>query len=534
MKTFPAWKLALLALAALISLAYVFPNFLTPSQRASLPGFLPNKALNLGLDLRGGAHLMVEVDLAAVRRERLENILESLRTDFRSANVGYVGLRLVGNEGVTVRLRDPQEFERAREVMARLAAPQQTGLIGLGGGTQLFDFTLDEAGQVNITLTEAAMRERATAAVQQSIEIIRRRIDQTGVAEATIQRVGEDRVLVQLPGEGNPERIKNLLGQTAKLSFHMVNLEANPATGVAPPGSILLPDATNPAQNYVLIRRAEISGENLVDAQATMDQQAGEPVVSFRLDQQGGRRFAEITQNNIGRPFAIVLDGKVISAPVIRSAILGGSGQISGGFTFEAANDLAVLLRAGALPAPLIIVEERTVGPDLGADAIALGETALLVGFLLVVIYMVVAYGLFGIFANIALVLNMLMIFGILTALQATLSLPGMAGILLTLGMAVDANVLINERIREEARTGKPVIVAIEAGFQRAFATILDSNLTTLLAMMILFTLATGPVRGFAVAISIGILTSMFSALLGTRFLIMMWYERRRPASLAF
>lgn len=535
MKTIASWKMALLALATLLSVLFALPNVLPSTWRAALPSWLPNQPVSLGLDLRGGAHLLVEVDLNAVVKERIENLSESVRADFRAARIGFIGLRITESNAVTFRLREQGDRERALELLRRMAAPQGTALLNFTASAAEFEIQETSEAQFILTLSESALRDRASAAIQQSIEIIRRRIDETGVAEATIQRQGEDRVLVQLPGEGDPDRIKRLLGQTAKLAFRMVDISADPASDTPPPGSeILMGDErqAGPGGRYVISKRVEVAGENLVDAQATVDQMTGQPVVTFRFDQTGARRFAEVTQANLGRPFAIVLDNKVISAPVIRSPIIGGSGQIEGGFTFQQANDLAVLLRAGALPAPLKIIEERTVGPDLGADAIALGRAALLAGFALVVIYMIAAYGIFGLFANIALLLNIVMIFGILSALQATLSLPGMAGILLTLGMAVDANVLINERIREESKLGKSAILAIQSGFARAFATILDSNLTTLLAMIILFALATGPVRGFAVVISIGIVTSMFTAMLGTRLLVMLWYERRRPATL--
>jgi protein-export membrane protein SecD len=386
-------------------------------------------------------------------------------------------------------------------------------------------------------LSQEALVERASNAVQQSIEIVRRRIDETGVNEPTIQRQGSDRILVQLPGVGDPDRVKRLLGKTAKMVFRMVDVSPEASETNVPPGSELLEadderDPTGRPRKWVVRKKVEVAGDNLIDAQPTYDQRNGQPVVNFRFDAVGAKRFAEVTKENVGRPFAIVLDDRVISAPVIREPILAGSGQISGNFTVQSANDLAVLLRAGALPAPLKILEERTVGPDLGADSIAAGRNATVIGFVLVMAYMVAGYGLFGIFANMALIANVFMLIGALSILQATLTLPGIAGILLTLGMAVDANVLINERIREETRIGKSPLAAMEAGFGRAFATILDSNLTTLLAMVILYALGSGPVRGFAVTISLGIATSMFTAILLARLLMMTWWRRRRPAVL--
>jgi preprotein translocase subunit SecD len=390
-----------------------------------------------------------------------------------------------------------------------------------------------EAGRIDVRLTESAVRELQDAAVRQSLEIVRRRIDEVGTREPTIQRQGEDRILVQVPGEKDPESIKRLLGQTAKLTFHLVDLDTPLQQAVAgnlPPGSMLLPSDEEGQGQVVVRKRVEVSGESLIDAQPTFQQ--NEPVVSFRFDTAGGRKFGNVTREHVGELLAIVLDDKVISSPRIREPILGGSGVISGSFTVETANELAVLLRAGALPAPLEIVEERSVGPDLGADSIAAGEIAGVVALVLVMALMMFYYGLFGVAACIALMVNLILLLGVLSALQATLTLPGIAGIVLTIGMAVDANVLIFERIREEVRTGRSPISAIDAGYREAMRTIIDANLTTLIAAVLLYAFGSGPVRGFAVTLGIGILTSMFTAISLTRLMVVSWLRRTRPAAL--
>lgn len=534
---FAPWKTALVILVTLAGLITAAPNLLTKQQLQDLPSWLQLPQVNLGLDLRGGSHLLLEVDTSSVLRDRLEALVEGAREELRKERIGYTNLGIAGTNTVGLKLRDPSQADRARELLNKLGQPVQGGAFSLGATPS--DMTVDIAadGTVRMTLSEVAVRERARSAVTQSIEIVRRRIDQTGVNEPTIQVQGSDRILVQLPGLDDPERIERLLGTTAKLAFRMLDTSADP-NAPPPPGAEILegdkPRAGNgPVPKYVVKRRVEVSGDDLVDAQAGYDQRSGTPMVSFRFDTAGAKRFAEVTQQNVGQPFAIVLDNKVLSAPVIREPILGGSGQITGNFSVAEANDLAVLLRAGALPAPLKVVEKRVVGPDLGADAIRAGTIAIIIGFVLVNIFMVGVYGLFGLFAVVAVALNLILILGVLSLMQATLSLPGIAGILLTIGMAVDANVLINERIREEARLGKSPVASLDAGFNRAFSTILDSNLTTLIAMAVLFALGSGPVRGFAVTISVGIATSMFTAITVVRMMMVMWLKRARPKALA-
>lgn len=534
---FAPWKIALVLLVTLAGLVTAAPNLLSKQQLSALPSWMQLPQINLGLDLRGGSHLLLEVDTSAVLRERLEAVVEGAREELRKERIGYTNLGITGGNVVGLRLRDAGQGDRARELLVKLGQPLQGGAFSLGAGATDLQLDISAEGVVRMTLSELAIRERARSAVAQSMEIVRRRIDQTGVNEPTIQVQGSDRILVQLPGVDDPERIKRLLGTTAKLTFRMVDTNADPNMPPPPGTEILEGDkpriANAPVERFVVKRKVEVAGDNLVDAQAGYDQRSGQPIVSFRFDTIGGKRFAEITQQSVGLPFAIVLDNKVLSAPVIREPILGGSGQISGNFSVTEANDLAVLLRAGALPAPLKVIEERVVGPDLGADAIRAGIIAIIIGFVLVNLFMIAAYGLFGVFAVIAVTLNLALILGILSAMQATLSLPGIAGILLTIGMAVDANVLINERIREEARLGKSVIAALDAGFSRAFSTILDSNLTTLIAMAILFAVGSGPVRGFSVAISVGIITSMFTAILVVRMMMVLWLKSARPKSLA-
>jgi protein-export membrane protein SecD len=522
---FANWKIVLIAAVSLGGIVFAMPNVFGPRTLAEFPSFLPSQTVNLGLDLRGGSHLLLEVDTAAVIAERLEAVVDDVRSTLRDARIRYTGLR-AGDRSVVVRVTDQGRVDEAVSLIEDLAAPVTTNVLA-GVGSR--DLEVEAGGDnfVTVRLTEPAIEQRIFSAVDQSIEIVRRRIDELGTTEPTIQRQGADRILVQVPGLDDPARLKALIGQTAKLTFRLVDVTAR---AEAPPaGSEVVYDDSSPPQPYVLRRRVVVSGENLVDAQPAFDQQTNEPIVTFRFDSSGARRFGQVTQENVGRPFAIVLDNKVISAPVIREPILGGSGQISGSFTVEGANDLAILLRAGALPAPLTILEERTVGPGLGADSIAAGEVAAVIGLVAVVVFMVVAYGLFGLFSDIALFINIALILGVLSLLQATLTLPGIAGIVLTIGMAVDANVLIYERIREETREGKSPISAIEAGYRRALGTILDANITTFIAAAILFQMGSGPVRGFAVTLAIGVVTSVFTAFTVTRLMVATWVRRRRP-----
>lgn len=531
---FARWKIALIILVVLAGFLSTLPNFLSPDTLRSWPDWLPKRQIVLGLDLQGGAYLLYEVDRQDYEAKRLTTLVSDIRRTLRDEpRIGYTGLGVQGNS-VQVRIRDLTRLDDARTRLEALRNPLVSSLFG---GQEVDEFAIDASpdGLIRFEFTEEGLSQRIRSVVQQSIEVIRRRVDELGTTEPNIQRQGEDRILVEAPGESDPQRLKALVGQTAQLTFHLVDTSMSgeqALQGRPPVGSIVLNSVDDPPLPYLIEEAPLLSGEDLTDAQVSFDQRTNEPVVNFRFNTAGARKFAVVTQQNVGRPFAIVLDDEVISAPVIREPITGGSGQISGNFTVESANDLAVLLRAGALPAKLTVIEERSIGPGLGQDSIDAGKLASYIGAAAVVIFMILAYGRFGIIADIALAANILLIFGALTFLQATLTLPGIAGIVLTIGMAVDANVLIFERIREETRAGRSAISAIDAGFSRALGTILDANITTLIAALILFQLGSGPIRGFAVTLAIGIFTTVFSAFTLSRFLISIWIRKRRPSQL--
>jgi protein-export membrane protein SecD len=511
-----ARTLSILAICLLGALLCV-PNFI-----AAPVAWLPWRHVNLGLDLRGGSYLLMQVDLPAIERERLDNLADSARTVLLKAGVGYQHLSPEpANHRVFVHLRDAAQHDAGMSALRSVpqAAPGE--------------FTIDDLPGDNVVLVlqPGPLVARGRDAVTQSIEIVRRRIDETGALDPQITRQGDNRIVIELPGIADPGRVKELLGKTAKMTFHMLDESAPPGSTPAP-GVELLPMQENPAEKLYIRKRIEVDGADLTDAQPGTDSQTGEWSVNFKFNSLGGRRFAEVTRNNIGHRFAVVLDNQILTAPVIRSAILAGSGQITGHFDAQSAKDLSTLLRAGALPAPLQVVEERTVGPELGADSIRAGALSLATGFLLVVAFMGVFYGLFGWYANIALVINLVLMVAILSLFQDTLTLPGMAGLLLTLGMAVDANILINERIREESRNGRTPLNAMEIGFKRAFTTILDSNVTAFLAHVMLFVFGTGPVKGFALTITIGIITTLFTATVVARLMMVRWYVARRPSVL--
>ncbi len=528
---FARWKIAVILMLLIGSSYYAVPNLLSDATLARLPDWMPKQQINLGLDLQGGSHLLLEVDVKAVINERMQSLTEEVRVALRKDRIGYKKLSV--REGVLqVQVRDAGQFDSARERIKELNGGGVAVLGIIGGETPELDITTPESQLIEVRLNDDALVRRRTAAVQQSIEIVRRRIDELGNKESTIQRQGEDRILVQVPGLDNPEHLKAMLGKTAKLSFRLLDPTISAAeakSGRMPIGSDILPSDEEGSPEFVVRKQIMVSGENLVDAQPSTDSQTNEPVVNFRFDTVGGKKFAEVTKANVGKPFAIVLDGRVVSAPVIRSAILGGSGQISGNFTYQEANDLSILLRAGALPAPLLVIEERTVGAELGADSVREGRNAAIIGFVAVAIYMVLTYGLFGMFANLSLIMNIILISAALTLLQSTLTLPGIAGIVLTMGMAVDANVLIYERIREETRNGKTPLSAVQAGFDRAYGTILDANITTFIATVIMFQVGSGPVRGFAVTLMIGVMTSVYTAVTVTRFIITQYLRYRKP-----
>lgn len=525
---FTRWKAAAIVLTALVVCLFAVPNFLPEKMVANWPKWAQRHVV-LGLDLQGGSHILLEVDTKAVRKEMLETLRDDARRVLRDARVGYTGLVVRGNS-VEVRIRDASHFDQAQTKLRELSVP--LGGILSATGQRSLDITTEQDALIRLTVTDPAIVDRVRQSVEQSIQIIEKRVNELGTVEPLIQREGTDRILVQVPGLQDPTRLKQLLGKTAKLDFRMVDVgrSAEQALQVGvPPEDEVLYSASAPKTPYLVEKRVLVSGGELTDAQPGFDQRTSEPIVSFRFNTGGARKFAQVTQENVGKPFAIVLDNEVISAPVIREPILGGSGQISGSFTVQSANDLAILLRAGALPAPLTIIEERTVGPGLGADSIAKGKISSYVGAAMVIVFMIATYGLFGVFANIAVAINVAMIFGVLSLLNATLTLPGIAGVVLTVGIAVDSNVLIYERIREEVRGGRTPINAIDAGFSRALATILDSNITTFIAAAVLFYIGTGPVRGFAVTLGIGIITTVFTAFTLTRLIVATWVRWRRP-----
>ena len=528
---FSRWKSISIWLVVLIGAIFASPNIIPHGTLNALPGWFPKNPMTLGLDLQGGSHILLQVDRNDLIEERLNTVRDDIRTALRDARVGYTGLSESG-QGVQVRVRDAADVEKARTALRTLVQPISSGVFGTGSVTEL-EQSEPENGLFRFTLTEGGITYRLTSAVRQSIEVVSRRVNELGTTEPIIQQQGNDRILVQVPGLQDPQRLKDILGQTAKLTFQMVDqtvpAQEAVANGRAPAGSSIMYSTDDPPVPYLIENRVIVSGENLVDAQASFDQRTNEPVVSFRFDNQGATRFGQATQQNVGRLFAIILDNEVISAPQIREPILGGTGQISGSFTVQGANDLAVLLRAGALPADLTIVEERTVGPSLGADSIAAGEFAGLLGGVLVIIFMTLVYGTLGVIANIAVVINVMLIIAILSVLGATLTLPGIAGIVLTIGMAVDSNVIIFERVRDEARSGRSLIQSLDQGFKQAMSTVLDANLTTLIAAVVLFYLGSGPVRGFAVTLAIGIVTTVFTAFTLTRWMVAVWLRRTKP-----
>ncbi len=501
----------------------------TPDRTAARdgwPGWLPATIVNLGLDLRGGAHLLAEVQVEDVYADRLDGLWPDIRDALREVRdqVGTIRRQDAPDGELRVRISQQDGMSDALEAVRALAQP----VVSLTGvAAQTLEVSSDGADIV-VMLSEAERAATDERTLQQSLEIIRRRVDEVGTREPTIQRQGSDRILIQVPGIGSAEELKRLIGTTAKLTFHSVeNVTSNPEQS---PGArnILLPSMDEEGQFYILDRTPVVSGEDLVDAQPAFDQN-GQPSVNFRFNPTGARKFGTYTSENVGSPFAIVLDEEVITAPTIREAITGGSGQITGRFDVAETTELAVLLRAGALPAVMVFLEERTIGPELGQDSIEAGRIACIIAFAAVLIFMGLSYGWFGLIANLALILNVGMIFGLLSAIGATLTLPGIAGIVLTIGMAVDANVLVFERIREELKTAKGPARAIELGYEKALSAIIDANITTIIAAIILWVMGSGPVRGFAITLGFGIVTSVFTAIFVTRLIIVLWFEYKRP-----
>ncbi len=512
--------LLLCALGLLLSL----PN-LAPRPKF-LPDFVPWTQVHLGLDLKGGSYLLLQLDFNAVVKQDLNTLVDETRQAMRGAGLGYTGLRAdPATNQATLHLLNSGDIPAAQAALSKLIT------YGANNSGPSLDMNIAADGSVMLTIPQQALAVRRLQALDQSITIIQRRIDGSGVLNPSIARQGGDEIVVQLPGVSDPDRIRTLIGTTAHMTFQLVDTNAAPGAPV-PLGDETLPMQDDPNQQLTVFSNVSVDGADLENAQAGTDPQSGEWVINFTLNSLGSREFADVTTANVGKPFAIILDGKIIMAPNIREPITGGSGQITGNYTAQQATDLALLLRAGALPAPLNIVEEQSVGPELGADAIKAGALSLIAGFILVMVFMATFYGLFGWFANVALVMNLIIMLAILSLMGATLTLPGMAGILLTLGMAVDANVLINERVREEVKAGRKPLAALEAGYKRAYGTIIDSNVTTLLAHITLFIFGSPPVRGFAVTICVGIASTLFTATVLVRLITSRWYVSRRPATL--
>jgi SecD/SecF fusion protein len=512
------WKPVLYGLIIVFGIVVALPNVIPSTQMGHWPSWLPSKRVALGLDLKGGAHLVLELDEAALREEILNTAAADARAALREARVG----------GISVRVENDAVVFRGEAARIANAASALRSALGLSDARAMRSLLLEQpsASELRLHATDAGVLDRQKSALEQSVEIVRRRIDAIGVAEPTVQKLGANRILVQLPGAQDPSSVRKLLGSTAKLTFHRVGTVSGDGARI-PEGYMELSDARG--TRYVVERQPLLQGDRLLSANASMDSRTHAPVVSFRFDDLGTKTFATITSENVGKQFAIVLDGKVLSAPVIREPIIGGAGQIEGGFTTAEASALAALLRAGALPVPLTVVQESMVGPDLGSDAIRIGAVTGAIGFALVLVFMTVVYRGWGLVANLALALNVILTFAALTLLNVTLTLPGIAGIVLGMGLAVDANVLINERIREETRAGKSAFTALHNGFDRAYATIIDSNVTTLIATALLFWLGSGPVQGFAVTMAFGIAISMFTAVAVVKAIMSTWVQAKRP-----
>jgi preprotein translocase subunit SecD len=545
----PLWKRALIAIICAWGVAASLPNLfyaeveahndaradqeagaaVDPDALAAWPSFLPSNLVNLGLDLRGGAHLLAEVQVEDAYAQRMDALWPEVRDALRAVRdqVGAVRREASSPDTLRVSISNADAMPAALEAVRALSSTVMT-LTGAGQA----DIEVSFAGNALIVqLSDAEKAATDLRTMQQSVEIIRRRVDEVGTREPTIQRQGNDRVLIQVPGIGSASELKAIIGTTAKLTFNpVVNITSNSAADPGPRNK-LVADLADTGQYYIIEETPVVGGEDLTDAQPAFDQN-GRPAVNFRFNPSGGRAFGDYTGANIGKPFAIVLDDKVISAPTIQAHITGGSGIITGNFTLEESTQLAVLLRAGALPAKMTFLEERTVGPELGADSVAAGKVAAMIALGLVAVYMIASYGLFGLFANITLALNIALIFAILSSIGATLTLPGIAGIVLTIGMAVDANVLVFERIREELRSAKSPARAIELGYERALSAIVDANITTMITAIVLFAVGAGPVRGFAITLGVGIITAVISAIFITRLIVTIWFNWRKPASI--
>ncbi|MBC2664900.1 protein translocase subunit SecD [Novosphingobium flavum] len=534
MLDFPRWKQTFYWLLAAVAMLASLPSLATFANLA-WPSSLPRPEVNLGLDLAGGSHILLEASPDQVRRQRLEAMDEDVRQRLKQ-NAPDVRIGDVSTKDGTVSfmVEDAAQVDKAREAVLPLTS-------GAGvTGQRDWDIQMLDGTRIVLTPTQAGIDLAVSQAMDTATEVVRKRIDALGTREPTIIRQGADRIVVQVPGLKDPAALKSLLGQTAKLEFKLVDTtasQADIAQGIAPPGSEIVPYADaqsgGGAAAIAVKRLGGIKGDSLTNAQQTNDQRNNQPVVSITFDQAGGAKFAKLTTENVNKPFAIILDGKVISAPNINEPILGGSAQISGNFTTESANQLAIALRSGALPVDLKVVEERSVGPDLGADSIKKGGIAMLVGTTALAVFILFTYGRFGVYACCALIVNVLMILGIMAIANTTLTLPGIAGFVLTIGAAVDANVLINERIREERHRGRRVVQSVEMGYKEASRAIFDANITNVIAAALMFFFGSGPVKGFAVVLVIGIITSVFTAVTMTRMWVANWLRRARPSELA-
>jgi len=526
MLDFPRWKVWGITLISLIAVLLAVPSLVPPSQVAHWPSFIPSARINLGLDLAGGSQLLLEADTGDVAKHRLETMEEAIRVGMRRMSPPIeIGETSIAEGRLTFMVRDPARLDAAVEF-----ARAQTQPVGLG--PRDWNVSVVDGNRIVMVPTQAGLDNALDSAMATTREVVYNRVDPDGTKEVTVIRQGERRILVQVPGLQNPEGLKALIGKTARLDFKLVDLQATPQqlqSGRAAPGSQVLP--MQEGGRMAVKRRAIVGGDQLIDAKQAFDQN-NRPAVSITFDSKGGRAFAKVTQENVGKPFAIILDDVVLSAPNINEPILGGGAIIMGNFTVQSANDLAVQLRSGSLPVTLKVIEERTVGPELGRDSIYWGTIASVVSTLAVILFMLVTYGRFGVYATIGLILNALSILGILALFGASLTLPGIAGFVLTIGAAVDANVLINERIREEQRRGRRVLEAIEAGYREASTAIFDANITNVIAAVIMYYFGSGPIRGFAVVLMIGIVTSVFSAVNVTRMMVALWARKTRPKEL--
>ena len=537
MLQFPNWYKVVTALIIATGILFALPNALPGWVVAKMPSWLPTNSVTLGLDLQGGSYVLLEVGIDQVYKDKLETLTADIRVRLRKARIGYTNLQ-TNPDSVSLRILDPARYEEAKSILDELNPAAGGSLLSVGARS----YDVVEPGHQTIVLkmTDAFKATTQDATMAESLEVVRNRIDKLGTREPTITREGDNRIVVQIPGLSDPSHVIDILGQTGKMTFQLVDEGADPAQaarGIVPIGDELLPQQKekNGLQPPPLVveRRIMVNGDRLKTARQDFDSQSGSPDIDFSFDTVGAKEFADATRTNVGRRFAIILDKEIITAPTIITAILGGNGDITGNFTVQSASDLAGIIEAGALPAPLHALEQRTVGAELGADQVKAGKYSALGGLVMVCLFMVLRYGLFGLFADVALMLNIVFLMAILTMFGATLTLPGIAGIVLTMGMAVDANVLIYERIREEQRNGRTIIASIDQGFRRAFTTIFDANFTHMIASLILFTLGSGPVRGFAVALGVGILTSFYTSFNITRLIVITWLKNARPKQLA-